>query len=77
MGKSPYVVRAVAAARSAESVFAWADKIEEVQVAQDLELLTNLVADMPVLRMEFGETVVKSINVRKRELCFPQRVDDV
>lgn len=59
-----------------ETVVTVAEKIEEAEVAEDLELLADFVADVGVFRMEPGEIVRVNINVGQREFGFIERAHD-
>ena len=53
-----------------EAVGAGAEEGEEAEVAEDLELLANLVADMGVVGMEFGQGAGVSVDVGECEFEF-------
>jgi len=55
---------------SAHAVGAGAEEFEEAEVAEDLELLADLVADMGVFRMELGQSAGVSVNVGESEFEF-------
>ena len=45
-------------------------ELEQAEVAEDLELLANLVADVSIFRMEFREGVGVSVDVGESEFEF-------
>ncbi len=59
----------------AEFIGAGGEEIEEAEVAEDLELLADFVADVGVVGMEFGQNVGVSVDVGESEFEFAYRVD--
>jgi hypothetical protein len=57
-----------------ESVGAAANKFEQTHVRQLLKLLSDFVADMPVLRMEFPQGARVRVDLAQREFHFAQRL---
>jgi hypothetical protein len=53
-----------------EAVGAGAEELEEAEVAEDLELLADFVADMSVVGMEFGQGAGVSVDVGESEFEF-------
>ena len=45
---------------------------EEAEVAEDLELLADFVADVGVVGVEFGQSVSVGIDIRESEFGFAQ-----
>ena len=56
--------------KSAHAVGAGAEEFEEAEVAEDLELLADFVADMSVVGMEFCQRVGAGIDVAQSEFEF-------
>ena len=56
---------------SAHAVGARAEEFEEAEVAEDLELLADFVADMSVFRMELGEVAGSLVHIGQSEIHFP------
>jgi hypothetical protein len=54
-----------------QAVGAGAEELEEAEVAEDLELLADFVADMSVFRMELGGSSVRSYTSAKVKSIFP------
>ena len=52
-------------AELAQAVAATAQEIEQAKVSEDLELLADFVAHVPVPRMESRQTIRVRINIRK------------
>lgn len=53
-----------------ETVGATAEEIEEAEVAEDLELLADLGADVGVVGMEFGQSAGVGVDVGESEFEF-------
>jgi hypothetical protein len=53
-----------------EAIGAGAEESEEAEVAEDLELLADFVADVGIVGMEFGQGAGVSINVGESEFEF-------
>ena len=53
-----------------EAVGAGTEEVEEAEVAQDLKLLADFVADVGVVGMEFGQSVGVSIYICESEFEF-------
>lgn len=53
-----------------EAVGAGAEEFEEAQVAQNLELLADFVADVSVLCVEFCQSLGMSVDIRESEIHF-------
>ena len=58
-----------------EAVGAGTEEFEKAEVAEDLELLADFVADVGVVGMEFCQSGGVSVNVGKSEFEFAQRLD--
>jgi hypothetical protein len=73
-GKLPLAVGKAIGGRSGaglpESIGAGGEEFEEAEVAKDLELLADFVADVGVVGMEFGQNVSVSIYVAQGEFEF-------
>jgi hypothetical protein len=55
---------------SAHAVGAGGEEIEEAEVAEDLELLADFVADVGVVGMEFGQGAGVGVDVGESEFEF-------
>src|SRR6266700_1181622 len=55
-----------------ETVVSLAEEGEEAEVAEDLELLADFVADVSVVGMEFGQSFGVSIYIGESEFEFAQ-----
>jgi len=55
-----------------EAIGAFAEEFEEAEVAEDLELLADFVADVGVIGMKFGQSVGVSVNIGESEVDFDQ-----
>jgi len=53
-----------------DAVGAAAEELEEVEVAEDLELLADFVVDVVVLRVEFGQLVCVAVHFGKYKFIF-------
>ena len=62
---------------SFQRVTAVAEEGEEAEVAEDLELLADLGADVAVGGMEGGEVGFEGIGVGERESLFVERAEEV
>ncbi len=60
-----------------QAVGAAAEEFEEAEVAEDLELLPDFVADVAVIGMEFGEGARVGVDVGEGEFHFAQRLRDL
>ncbi len=60
-----------------EDVGAGAEEGEEAEVAEDLELLADFVADVAVIRMEFRKGARVSVYVGESEFEFAQGLHDL
>ena len=54
-----------------------AEKFQEAEVAEDLELLADFVADVAVMGMEFREGAGVGVDVGKGEFHFAQGLHDL
>jgi hypothetical protein len=66
-----------AAKQLGETVGAGAEKFEEAEVAEDLELLADFGLDVAVGGMELGEFVGVRVNVGQGEFEFAQGLHDL
>ena len=57
---------AVHKVRSAEAIFAAAEEFEDAEVAEDLELLADFVADVAIGRMQAGQFPFRSAKSNSR-----------
>jgi len=55
-----------------ETIAAIAKKFEEAEVAEDLELLPDFVADVGVVGMQFGQSAGVSVDIGESEFEFTQ-----
>ena len=62
---------------SAEAVAAGAEEVEEVVVAEDLELLADFVADVAIGGVQIAELFGKRIYLWQREFFLSQRAQDI
>ena len=60
-----------------KAVLAGAEEGEEAEVAEDLELLADFVADVTVGGMEFGEFGGAGVDVGEKEFGFVQGANNV
>jgi hypothetical protein len=58
---------------SHHSVSAATEKFQEAELAQDLHLLPNLVAHVPITRMQLRERVCVAVDIRQRKSIGSQR----
>ena len=55
-----------------EAVVAGGEELEEAEVAEDLELLADLVADVAIIGMKGFELVFESIDIGEIEFLFAE-----
>jgi len=60
---------------SGQAVGTGAEEGEEAEVAEDLELLADFVADVGVVGMESGQSAGVSVNIGESEFEFAQRLN--
>jgi hypothetical protein len=58
-----------------EAVGATTEEGEEAEVAEDLELLADFVADVEIVGVEFGQSIGVSVDIGESEFEFAQRLD--
>ena len=60
-----------------QAIFAVAEESQDPEIAQDLKLLPNLIADMAIGRMQLREVFGTSIDIRQIEFSLAKRSDNI